>query len=46
MGTTGERKWQGLAGQALKHLSKAQQQAILIVMIVVLFALMIYVRRG
>ena len=46
MGTTGERKRQGLAGQALKRLSNTQQQAILIVMIMVLFALMIYVRRG
>ena len=46
MGTTGERKRQGIASQALKRLSRAHQQAMLIVMIVVLFALMIYVRRG
>jgi hypothetical protein len=46
MGTTGERKPQSLAAQALKRLSKTQQQALLIVMIVVLFALMIYVRRS
>ena len=46
MGTTGERKSKGLAAQALKRLSKTQQQALLIVMIVVLFALMIYIRRS
>jgi hypothetical protein len=46
MKTTGERKRQSLAGQALRRLSKTQQQALLIVTIVVLFALMIYVRRG
>jgi len=46
MGTTGERKRPGLAAQALKRIGRAQQQALLIVMIVVLFALMIYVRRS
>ena len=46
MKSTGERKRPGLAAQALKRLSKTQQQALLVVMIVVLFALMIYVRRG
>jgi hypothetical protein len=46
MGTTGERNRQRIATDALKRLSKAHQQAILVVMIVVLFALMIYVRRG
>jgi len=46
MGSTGERKRQGLAARALERLSKTQQQAILVVMIVMVFALMIYVRRA
>ena len=45
MEPTGERKRLGLASQVLKRMSKTQQQAALMAMIVVLFALMIYVRR-